>query len=173
MYAGRKSETWVMLCPACSKRYVHDRRNVSEGWHNESQRRGWVLTSIFKKEQAYHAKLKRFQAAVVRQVNMQCRAAWRRLLLECKTKKALYQIVERHQAYSTFLSHHRGKTLEEMSRELGNASFHYDDTRHVLKACGLNPDADSLASHVKPTPPDSLPARILECWLQGFDVGNG
>src|SRR5262249_45765660 len=94
---------------------------------------------------------------------------WRRKLAACKSKKAVWALNERRQAYETFTSHRRGKSLQEVIQEQSDQPFYFSDATHILSVCGIESTPESLATVQKPTPPPSLPRTFQDVWERGYD----
>jgi hypothetical protein len=132
-------------------------------------RRGWVRKDVLREEERYHQALRDFQKAVVQKVDGLCRETWRSKLAACKSKKAVWELNEKRQAYYTFTSHVRGQTLQQVIQNQMNRPFHYIEAKHILGVCGRDIDPDSLVDAQIPIPPASLPKAFQEVWERGSD----
>jgi hypothetical protein len=163
-WGGRpKAEKLTMLCSDCKEKYVYDRRLIGGGRDGGSDR-GWVAKENLKAEQEYRDALRAHQASILAEAERRCRPTWKKLLSACRTKKAVWEVAEAHQAYSTFLKHNRTKSLPTIIAELSVEPFYFYTIQHVLKICAVKESPEQLASVPKPEAPRSLPESLREMY---------
>jgi hypothetical protein len=141
-------------------------------WKDDIPRREWIRKEVVREEERYHQALRDFQRWVVQKVDELCRETWCTMLAACKTKKAVWELGEKLQAYNTFLSHNRGKTLQQVIHDQMTRLFSYGEIKYILLTCGKDADPDSLVDTQKPTPPPSLPKAFRERWERGWDLSE-
>lgn len=156
-----KSYRHTLLCPDCKGKYLYDRQLIGS-LHDGGSERGWVLRDHLVAEQRYVEALRAYQQSIIAEVEQRCRTIWNAKLSACRTKKAVWEVLKPYGVYSTFLSHHRGKTLAEVIATVAAKPFCVDQLRHVLATCGIDDTPENLTSLAKPVPPPSLPAALWE-----------
>jgi hypothetical protein len=154
MFAGTRSEEWLMLCPECEPKYSYDSTVI--GPPRDGDQRGWVLNTTLAAEGDYRQRRDEYWASLIAEADRRFRSEWRARVEACRTKKALWQLTGEQQAYGTFTNHHRGKSVQLLRDEIAATPFPYYWLPAILKACGFEGKPQELLSDREPERPASL-----------------
>jgi len=112
--------------------------------------------SVRREEDRYYRDFDVYCAKIAAEVDRCHRVRWRELVQACKTKKAVWEVIGRQQAYATFLKHHQHQTVEHLRDHIAGAAIEYSMVRAVLKGCGIERAPESFVQDKEPRVPESL-----------------